>query len=620
MRKFTFLPLFIALIFAYSMQTYGQTTLYESGFDDMNVGDYLAQTDDTGFWTTWSNQPGGAEDAQITDAQSSSPSNSVDVEGSTDLIFKMGNRTSGKYEFDVKYYIEPGFGGYINFQHFEVPGTEWAFEVYFGATESGYITVGGQDYGFDFNAGEWLQLSFIVNLDVDTAQYFLNDELIHEWPFHFKAGDENGTMQLGGADLFAGAPTGETPHYYFDDVTFIELVAGIESPHIDIDNSPMIEVLEEGQTQVNEREMGNTGVADLEYEVIPTYDLGSKAYVSNSTYEFPKYAKSLSHEVYAKATNPTVQPNLSDRDEVLRYDDGINSSAIGNDADQIWRVAAMFPHDMVQPFIGMEISSVDVFINDLSLWHKIQIYGMGSMITPGSGPLLYEQDFEPTAQSWNTINLDTPVPIEGEDIWVGYEFDKPAGTYTPGVDAGPAAENGDWMSHGENLGWTHLAPELDFNWNIAATLTGELAPQWLTVTPESGTLIQDETVTLTFTLDATGLTEDGYIAKVKIRNNDPENEIVTIPVNLVVVVGVNENEANDYVMVYPNPATDYLRISNINGTISHIRLTNTIGQVVVDQTVNTPNVKVDVSQLPNGVYMATIDTDKGVAVQKIIVN
>ena len=620
MRKFTFLPLFIALIFAYSMQTYGQTTLYESGFDDMNVGDYLAQTDDSGFWTTWSNEPGGAEDAQITDAQSSSPSNSVDVEGVTDLIFKMGNKTSGKYEFDVKYYIEPGFGGYINFQHFEVPGTEWAFEVYFGATESGYITVGGQDYGFDFNAGEWLQLSFIVNLDVDTAQYFLNDVLIHEWPFHFKAGDENGTMQLGGADLFAGAPTGETPHYYFDDVTFIELVAGIESPHIDIDNSPMIEVLEIGQTQVNEREMGNTGVADLEYEIIPTYDLGSKAYVSNSTYEFPKYAKSLSHEVYAKATNPTVQPNLSDRDEVLRYDDGINSSAIGNDADQIWRVAAMFPHDMVQPFIGMEVSSVDVFINDLSLWHKIQIYGMGSMITPGSGPLLYEQDFEPTAQSWNTINLETPVPIEGGDIWVGYEFNKPGGTYTPGVDAGPAAENGDWMSHGENLGWTHLAPELDFNWNIAATLTGELAPQWLTVTPESGTLLQDETVTVTFTLDATGLTEDGYIAKVKIRNNDPENEIVTIPVNLVVVVGVNENEANDYVMVYPNPATDYLRISNINGTISHIRLTNTIGQIVVDQTVNTPNVKVDVSQLPNGVYMATIDTDKGVAVQKIIVN
>jgi hypothetical protein len=622
MKKFTFLPLFIVLIFAYSMQTYGQTTLYESGFDDMNVGDFLAQTDDSGFWTTWSDEPGGAEDAQVTDAQSSSPSNSVNVEGSTDLIFKMGNKTSGKYQFDLKYYIEPNFGGYINIQHFEVPGTEWAFEVYFGATEQGYITVGGQDYGFEFNAGEWLQLSFIFNLDVDTAQFFLNDAMVHEWPFHFKASDENGTMQLGGADIYAGAPPGEDPHYYFDDVAFIELVAGIEAPHINIDTAPIVEILEEGEETVIEREMSNTGVSDLTYEIIPTYDFGSKAFTSNSTYEFPEYAKSLTREVKAVVNpNPVVQPNLSDRDEVLRYDDGANSSAIGNDADQVWRVAAMFPHGMVQPFIGMEITSVDVFINDLSLWHKVQIYGMGSILTPGAGPLLYEQDFDPTAQSWNTITLDTPVPIEGEDLWVGYMFDKPGGVYTPGCDAGPAADNGDWMSHGENLGWTHLSdvPELDFNWNIAATLTGELATQWLTVTPEEGTLVEDEVVTVTFTLDAAGLTEDGYIAKVKIRSNDPENEIITIPVNLVVVVGVNENDANQYIMVYPNPANDYLRISNMNGVISHVRLTNTVGQVVIDQTMNTPNVKVDISQLPTGVYMATIDTDNGVAVQKVIV-
>jgi hypothetical protein len=57
----------------------------------------------------------------------------------------------------------------------------------------------------------------------------------------------------------------------------------------------------------------------------------------------------------------------------------------------------------------------------------------------------------------------------------------------------------------------------------------------------------------------------------------------------------------------------------MNGVISHVRLTNTVGQVVIDQTMNTPNVKVDISQLPTGVYMATIDTDKGVAVQKVIV-
>jgi len=627
MRKFTFLPLFIALIFAYSMQSFSQTILYDSGFDEMTVGDYLAETDDTGFWSTWSSAPGGPEDAQITDVQSSSPSNSVEVQGTvTDLLFLMGNKTSGKYQFDLKYYIEPGFGGYINIQHFEVPGTEWAFEVYFGATEQGYITVGGVDTGFGFNAGEWLDISFVIDLDGDLAQFFLNETQIHEWPFHYQASGESGTKQLGASDIFAGAPTGETPHYYFDDVVFTEIVAGTQVPIIDIDLTPVVQVTEEGETYLIERDITNLGEEDLNFEVVPTYDFDTKGYQSNSNYNYPDYPKSLTRELKAlPGSTPTPQDNQGERDVVLRYDDGTYNTAIGNDADQVWRVSAMFPYEMVQPFIGMEISSVDVFINVLSLSHTIQIYGMGSILTPGPGALLYDQDFTPNAESWNNVVLDNPVPISGEDIWVGYMFDKPGGTFTAGVDFGPANPNGDWMSHGIALGWNHLYnpdgdPPLNYNWNIAATLTGELATQWITVNPDGGTLAEDESVTLEINLDATGLAPDqAYLGKVKIRSNDPENEIVTIAISLVVIVGVDEQNTDEYVMVYPNPANDMLRISNMNGQITHIRLSNTIGQIVVDQAVNAPNVKVDVSQLPRGVYMATIETPDGTATQKVIV-
>jgi hypothetical protein len=198
-------------------------------------------------------------------------------------------------------------------------------------------------------------------------------------------------------------------------------------------------------------------------------------------------------------------------------------------------------------------------------------------------------------------------------------FDKPGGVYTPGCDAGPADPNGDWLSHGLALGWGHLAPALDYNWNIAAYLRGDLAPQWLSVVPDEGTLMQDEMVTVEISLDAMELTEDGYTGKLKIRNNDPVNELVTILVQLVVIVGVDENPTGEYIMVYPNPATDLLRISNTTGNISHITLTNAIGQIVVNEVVNAPNVKVDVSNLPTGVYFANIETAKGTATQKVIV-
>ena len=160
---------------------------------------------------------------------------------------------------------------------------------------------------------------------------------------------------------------------------------------------------------------------------------------------------------------------------------------------------------------------------------------------------------------------------------------------------------------------------LNYNWNIAAYLQGELAPQWLYVSPEEGTLMQDETVMLEISLDAAELTEAGYVGKINIRNNDPTNELVTILVQLVVIVDVNENPTNEYIMVYPNPTTDLLRISNNNGMIDHITLTNSVGQIVVNEVVNAPNVKVDMSNLPKGVYFATIETANGTATQKVIV-
>jgi hypothetical protein len=619
MKKFTLLTLIIAFSAALSMQSFAQTTLYESGFDDMTAGEYFVENEDSGFWTTWSNLPGTDEDAYVSDAQSSSPDNSVEVVGTvTDLLFLCGNKTSGKYQIDFKYYIVAGNGGYFNIQHFEVPGTEWAMEVYFGAAESGYATIGGTDYGFDFNAEEWIQISNIIDLDNDLAQLYINEVMIHEWPFHYQASGTTGTNQLGGFNIFAGAIEGETPHYYLDDFTFIELVAGSVSPIIDIDDGPIVEILEEGELTMLEREMSNLGEDDLNFQIVPTYDLNSKSSTGGTNYTYKDYPNK-SREVYAQHNpNPTSQPN-AERDETLRYDDGVNSDAIGNASDQIWRVAARFPADMVQPFIGMELYQMDVYINDLSLSHTAQVYGMGSFITPGPGTLLYEQDFDPDAASWNTITFDEPVIINGQNIWVGYMFDKPGGVYTPGCDAGPANPNGDWLSHGLALGWGHLAPALDYNWNIAAYLRGDLAPQWLSVVPDEGTLMQDEMVTVEISLDAAELTEDGYTGKLKIRNNDPLNDPVTILVQLVVVVGIDENPTGEYIMVYPNPATDLLRISNTTGNIRHITLTNAIGQIVVNEVVNAPNVKVDVSNLPTGVYFANIETAKGTATQKVIV-
>jgi hypothetical protein len=596
----------------------GADFIFADNMEEYEVGQYLALSDQTGFWTTWTNSPGGPEDALISDVESASPSNSVNVQGSsTDLILKMGNRTSGKYQFNVKYFIVSGNGGHVNMQHFESPGIEWAWELYFGNDGSGYLNACIANAAvFTYTPETWVQISCIVDIDNDLTEMYINDELIYEWPFSCQANETVGTPQLGGMDFYAGAPTGQTAHYYFDDVEFILLQEGSSTPIIDIDDSPINVIMEEGTIGMESFNMGNTGEQDLEYQIVPVYDMGNKALNSTPAGEMPSVAKDI-HQVLSLDPSPgTSTSNLDGRDAVLHYDGDDISNAIGTSSDYEWRVAAKFTPEVVAPYIGMMVSSVDVFINDPGTAYKVQIYGMGSFTTPGPGALLYEKEFTATAGSWNTIPIDDPIYIDGSDIWVGYWLTAAADTYVPGVDAGPLDPNGNWMSSGP--GWGHLNAELPYNWHIRANLTGDPIVQWLSTEPVEGLLMKDEYIDVAVTLDATDLFSGLYKAKLKVRNNDPVNEEVNIGVQLGITVGILENGEQEYVAVYPNPASGYLNIKT-NGTLTNVRIMNLIGQTVYSNTAQHSNSTINISDLESGVYFVQIETELGTSTQKIVV-
>ncbi|NQV17444.1 MAG: hypothetical protein HQ534_02750, partial [Armatimonadetes bacterium] len=89
-------------------------TIYGDDFESYTVGEYLAvQSDD---WTTWTNNPGSAEDALISDDYALSGTNSVKVDGTTDLVLIMDNYTSGAYSIALNMYIPTGYCGYYNLQ------------------------------------------------------------------------------------------------------------------------------------------------------------------------------------------------------------------------------------------------------------------------------------------------------------------------------------------------------------------------------------------------------------------------------------------------------------------------------------------------------------------------
>lgn len=522
---------------AFSLTMFSQVTLYTDDFESYSVGDYMAESNPT-WWTTWGNAPGTGEDGYISDNFANSPTQSLFIDpddGLTDQILKLGNKTSGEYDVNWSMYVETGFQAYYNFQHFESPGIEWAFEIWFYDDETGKLTVGGSDYAFTFPAGAWFTVEHNINIDDDMASLTVDGILVHSWPFHYEGGGTGGTNQLGGVDFWTDDAT---YRYYVDDLSYVELAAS-QDPAMVITPTELDASSPQGYSVTLPLTIANEGVADLEYQISVIYPVPVGKSASVNTQEIISPTRSLGYHDGISA-DPNAHPasyNPPPTDDFVLHYDGDNFSAIGWASVPISpTVAAMFPTNLTLPHAGLMLTSVDLYINDPGTNYILKIYDMGNSYEPGE--LLVSQPFAGQSLSWNSVTLDNPVYITGADIWVGYQFTQSvAETFIPGTDGGPANPNGDFISSG--VGWSHLSdnPDLNYNWNIRANLTGTPIEQWLSAAPASGTVTPGNSDEVTVTFDAANMELGTYTATLRIVSNDPDNLQVDVPVTFEVTVG-----------------------------------------------------------------------------------
>lgn len=84
-----------------------------------------------------------------------------------------------------------------------------------------------------------------------------------------------------------------------------------------------------------------------------------------------------------------------------------------------------------------------------------------------------------------------------------------------------------------------------------------------------------------------------------------------LPLNLT-----NSNKTN--VTLYPNPATDELTIKTATSSYTSLTISNSIGQVMMQQTISNTQTKVNVKALPAGLYYVTVKGENGNSVQKFV--
>jgi len=148
---------------------------------------------------------------------------SVNVDASSDLLWKLGDKTTGEYVVSYYLYFPSGNYGYYNIQHFEDHDPfESAIECNFHTDGSGELKAGGQITAFSYNHDQWFLVEHIINLDSDVASCYINGAFIYTWQWSIQSDGNSGTNQLGSVDFYPNVSGSGTPAYYIDDVYYFD--------------------------------------------------------------------------------------------------------------------------------------------------------------------------------------------------------------------------------------------------------------------------------------------------------------------------------------------------------------------------------------------------------------
>jgi hypothetical protein len=223
------------------------------------------------------------------------------------------------------------------------------------------------------------------------------------------------------------------------------------------------------------------------------------------------------------------------------------------------------------------------------------------------------------------------------NLWI--TFNNNNGSFPAAVCASTGDPNGRWISFDGSY-WVDVATQaMNYTWMIRAFVTSELkgtmeldnskenvfehynvyrgtssSNMEIVAEPTAGNyfdVVEPGTyyyqVTSVYTIDG----EECESAPAYSYEN-PEQDYIVVD-----VTSIDENGVEG-MMVYPNPAKDFVKLSAISGHLSVVKIYNSLGMLVEEIEVNADEVEINLSGYNAGVYFINIETENGVAVEKVI--
>ncbi len=392
------------------------------------------------------------------------------------------------------------------------------------------------------------------------------------------------------------------------------------------------------------------GAIDTTYYAMSAPDCATVEVAMNCDAPENLYAEQA--EQNGKSGVSLVWPYSEPVSDWLYYDNGTNEDAIGGPASFQWGV--MFPAEVLAAYQGASFTKVSLFDYAASSG-DIKIYYGG---TNAPQELVHSQPYSVSGTgAFVEFDLTAALPVDPTmNVWV--TFTTSQGTsYPAAVSANTGDANGRWISMDGAVWEDIVSYGLSNTWMMRAFVSnakGEVSSLTPIVdngfTPTGGEVKTAGAARATRSLDHYNVyrstttnnfeviaetTEGAYfdeltdsgtyyyqVTAVYVENGE---ECESDPANAygsdedyvsVEFVSIDENGVEG-MMIYPNPTKDNVTISAEG--IERITITNALGQVMLDQVVNSDNEVLNMGQYEAGVYMVRIVTANGVATERITV-
>ncbi len=604
-------------LFLFSVQSFAQTTLYSNDFESYTVGLKIAQQAGSP-WTTWSNAPGGTEDAIISSTQSHSPTKAINVLNNNDLVLDLFDKTSGRFKISWYMYVESGKLGYFNMLN-DFAGTNslWALQVYI-YNDSMYVDAGGTSAAkTTFTTNNWKHVEVIVDLDDDFATFYLDNVEIISYQWSKGAFGTNNSLKLDGVNFYgwngANPPTPTTQNtsgYYIDDLVLdsvptpqapSNLVATLVGPDIEVNwtapttTPDSYKLSRNGKVVVSTT---NTSYTDL------------APWANTYTYKARAHYQGLGYSHSSNADTATV-PGGVERDLVL-FEGGTGTWC------QYCPGAAMGLRDLIEVnnknATAIEYHSGDSYEIGAGL-SRISYYGItgfptviadgrleavGANATVSSYPTylaMYEERF--ANPGFHLLDCSI-VPVSQDNYQATITMEESFTAFTANLKLFAALTESNIPES-----WGNQS-EVDF-------VCRALYPN------ENGTDVDfsvqnPQTVTINFS--TTGFVKDNCEFVVFLQHGVTKEVTQTTMVKMSSVIGMDELKG-EKIGVYPNPASDYVQIlSNGKGTLDVYDIS---GKIQFSTRLTQPTHVIDISNLNPGVYFMRVNNTLHSFTQKLVV-